>query len=675
MAARVFGWEEAAEHWSAALERMEDEGVPRQRRVSLLERIGDLIYVTGENWQRGVAQLEEALAIHEELGNTARAAQIHSRLARDLCTYPERADIPRARSHCQAALRLVGEHDENAGVAALHVVVATVEFQALNPQPGLRATELALEISERIGSTAIWANAAALRSSHLTMAGRFRESREMLERARELNQTLNQAPLAFFLASFGSYLGFLRCDWKDATAWTASELEGTRMAQAPAQRSFLRRFHAMGLGRMGRLDEARKLLETLDYDDARLVLFAWAGDWERCERLALQQVELYRASGVSTSEQLSLAELGRARYGRGDLDGAIAAWEEQERISRERGAVVPQLLASTSLVDALAQQRRIDEAQRYLATCRTLLDNGEDWGGTRGLVDAAAGTVAAVQGRMDEAAPCFERALALARRFEDRWQEAEVHYRWGRALSDAGKRRAASEKLDAALAIYRGMDAGTPWLERVLAEKLRVQGSSTAHEPTRSIDIVAACIDEDRPDLRPHAAPDGTVTLLFSDMEGFTEMTQRIGDLEAREVIRRHNAIVRRACAAHGGYEVELQGDGFLLAFGSARSGLHCATTIQRALADDAARHPEEPIRVRIGLHTGEVLRDADKFFGATVILAARIAAQAGGGEILASSLLKQLTESLGDLRFDAPRQVQLKGFAGSYEVFPVEWH
>jgi class 3 adenylate cyclase len=218
------------------------------------------------------------------------------------------------------------------------------------------------------------------------------------------------------------------------------------------------------------------------------------------------------------------------------------------------------------------------------------------------------------------------------------------------------------------------MEAGTPWLENVLADKLRAQGSSTTHGVKRTIDMVAASIDVQRPDFSPHAAPDGTVTLMFSDMEGFTEMTQRLGDLAAREVIRRHNILVRQACSAHGGYEVELQGDGFLLAFGSARSGLQCAMAIQHSLAEDALRHPDEPIRVRIGLHTGEALRDADKFFGSTVILAARIASQATGGEILASSLLKELTQSVGDLRFGESREVSLKGFSDLHRVFPVEW-
>ncbi len=187
-----------------------------------------------------------------------------------------------------------------------------------------------------------------------------------------------------------------------------------------------------------------------------------------------------------------------------------------------------------------------------------------------------------------------------------------------------------------------------------------------------SLYAVTSAVQQRAPDLTPQAAPDGTVTLLFSDMEGFTEMTERLGDLEAREVIRAHNAIVREQLAAHGGYEVELQGDGFLLAFGSARRALACAVAIQRAFA--AQNDADESIRVRIGLHTGEALKDADKFFGKTVILASRIAAEAQGGEILVSALAKGLVESAGDVRFGAVREVDLKGISERQRVFAVEW-
>jgi len=190
----------------------------------------------------------------------------------------------------------------------------------------------------------------------------------------------------------------------------------------------------------------------------------------------------------------------------------------------------------------------------------------------------------------------------------------------------------------------------------------------------QSIYVVADAVEARKQDLVTHAAPDGTVTLLFSDMQGFTAMTEELGDLKARDVIREHNQIVRTQLAAHGGYEVELQGDGFLLAFSSARQALYCAIEIQRAFAARNLRQSENPIHVRIGVHTGEALKDADKFFGRSVILAARIAAQARGGEILASNIVRELTASTGDLRFGAEREVALKGISATQRLVSVEY-
>ena len=96
---------------------------------------------------------------------------------------------------------------------------------------------------------------------------------------------------------------------------------------------------------------------------------------------------------------------------------------------------------------------------------------------------------------------------------------------------------------------------------------------------------------------------------------------------------------------------------------------------IQQAFAGHSDAHPEEPIRVRLGLPTGEALREADKFFGRTVILAARIAAQAAGGEILVSSLVRDLTQSLGEIRFGDVREAELKGIAQTQHLVPVLWN
>ena len=164
------------------------------------------------------------------------------------------------------------------------------------------------------------------------------------------------------------------------------------------------------------------------------------------------------------------------------------------------------------------------------------------------------------------------------------------------------------------------------------------------------------------------------MSLLFSDIEGFTKMTERLGDQRAQQVLRGHNDIFRHQVAAFGGFDVKSLGDGFMPAFCSARRTLQCAMAIQRAFAAHNQEHLEEPVLVRIGLHTGELVQEMEDFFGKNVFLASRIADQAQGGEIPVSSLLKELTDSAGDIQFGEVQEVELKGLTGVNLVYPVRW-
>lgn len=170
------------------------------------------------------------------------------------------------------------------------------------------------------------------------------------------------------------------------------------------------------------------------------------------------------------------------------------------------------------------------------------------------------------------------------------------------------------------------------------------------------------------------AAADGTVTVMFSDIAGYSAITERLGDLAAHELLRTHNAIVRELVVSHGGREVKSQGDGFMVAFTSAARALRCAVAIEQAFDKYSMEHPEEPIRVHVGLDTGEPVRDGDDLLGRAVIVASRLTAAAGPDEILVSSLLHELAVSIGEFRFGQPRQIELKGMTGSQTAFPVEW-
>src|SRR5262249_17044630 len=188
-----------------------------------------------------------------------------------------------------------------------------------------------------------------------------------------------------------------------------------------------------------------------------------------------------------------------------------------------------------------------------------------------------------------------------------------------------------------------------------------------------NLEAVADAVGRERVDLQAGVGADGTVTLLFTDIEGSTQMAERLGDLRWLAMLREHNAIVRAEIARYGGFEVKTIGDAFMVAFGSARRALLCAIGVQQGISRYGADRPEHAVRVRIGLHAGEPVREGRDFHGRSVVFASRIAGEASGGEILASALLRELTESAGDIRFDAGREVVLKqGLAGTHQVYPV---
>jgi class 3 adenylate cyclase len=187
-----------------------------------------------------------------------------------------------------------------------------------------------------------------------------------------------------------------------------------------------------------------------------------------------------------------------------------------------------------------------------------------------------------------------------------------------------------------------------------------------------SIYLVADAVRGEPLDLGGKTSPDGAVTLIFSDIEGSTEMLERLGESQWMEVVRQHNALIRSVVQSHDGTVVKSQGDGFMLAFSSAHTALYCAMEVERALAVRPFSPSVEELNVRIGVHSGFVIADADDFYGRNVVLAARIADKARGGEILASAVVKQLAESAGDVDFAEPRELELSGLAGKHAVYRV---
>jgi class 3 adenylate cyclase len=201
-----------------------------------------------------------------------------------------------------------------------------------------------------------------------------------------------------------------------------------------------------------------------------------------------------------------------------------------------------------------------------------------------------------------------------------------------------------------------------------------VPAQRTTRSRSSSIERLSELVDPQDVDLRAGTSPDGAMTIMFSDIEGSTEMVENLGDEQWIRILRVHNRLVREAVTRHGGVEVKSQGDGFMLAFTSSRSALRCAVDMQRTLAARGEEKTGHRIRVRIGLHSGFMIHEGEDYIGRNVILAARIADQACGGEILISRELKEFVEPGEPAPLLEPRALELKGLSGMHWVHPVDW-
>ena len=187
-----------------------------------------------------------------------------------------------------------------------------------------------------------------------------------------------------------------------------------------------------------------------------------------------------------------------------------------------------------------------------------------------------------------------------------------------------------------------------------------------------SIEDLADWAEVERPDLA-RVTPDGRVVILFSDIEESTALNERIGDRAWVKLIAAHDKLVSDLVQRRSGHVVKSQGDGFMIAFARADQAVRCGIDLQRALHKNAKRKRHEEIRVRIGIHMGRSVRRGDDLFGRNVAMAARVAAQATGGEILVSQPVRDALSDCDDIGFDGGRDAELKGFSGSYRLFAVE--
>ncbi|HET9422815.1 MAG TPA: adenylate/guanylate cyclase domain-containing protein [Nocardioides sp.] len=248
------------------------------------------------------------------------------------------------------------------------------------------------------------------------------------------------------------------------------------------------------------------------------------------------------------------------------------------------------------------------------------------------------------------------------------------------ALLVAARRRIAAdarriEQLESDLsAALRPRPPATP-TERAVSRVLRTVGKVREHGVAgllqSSIEDLQAWAQEERAEVLTMAAADGTVTLFFSDIEDSTALNDRLGDEAWVKVLAAHDTLLRSRIDRYRGQVVKTAGDGFMVAFRDAEAACRAALGIQKDLGRTLDARLRQ-VRVRIGIHTGRVVsRDGD-YFGRNVAIAARIGDLADGGEVLASTAVRDALDADAAVELQETGEVELKGLPGTHVIWRV---
>jgi class 3 adenylate cyclase/predicted negative regulator of RcsB-dependent stress response len=405
----------------------------------------------------------------------------------------------------------------------------------------------------------------------------------------------------------------------------------------------------------------------------RAELMRLRGSWPKAEeeaRLACEELPRFNFySGLG----YAFYEIGEVRRRMGDFDAAEEAYGRAHEFG---GNPEPGLslirLAQGKLEAAAAGVRRVlaEASKDRLSRVKPLVAQADVAVASGDLETAASAAdelesivseyeatalhamAASVRGAVRLAQGDAEGALPELRRARQGWQEVEAPYELaevrvllGKAFRAMGDHEAATLELKAA---------------RTTFERL---GARPAAESTGEL-LGALAASAERPERVSRA-------FVFTDIVRSTDLVGVIGDEAWEDLLGWHDQTLRSLFASHGGEVAHHTGDGFFVAFADARSALQCSVAVQRALAEHRRAHGFAPL-VRIGVHLAEATRRGQDYSGGEVHKAARIAALAEGGEILASE--ETVAETDDGFTISEPREASVKGIPKPVRVARVEW-
>jgi tetratricopeptide (TPR) repeat protein len=347
-----------------------------------------------------------------------------------------------------------------------------------------------MEISERLNLDGLWSSAAAITSGLLTLSGSVTDGLRLADEARRRADPINDT-MASIPAIMGGGNYAMLGNPREAQDWCITELAKPRTAHAvrrltPHERrrndNVPLQAHDMLVTACidaGELTKARAFLAEADSTPKPAKLLVLEGEWELADKRLTAQSERSMTAGNRQGELIVAPDLARAQRFTGERKQAAQVLQRALEISADGEDILSELVTRSALATMAADAGDAGEALPHLQRCRQIVGAGENWFGLAGSFERAEAVVAAVQGEYAAAETHFEKAIATFQRYCLPWEEADTLQYWGRALLAAGERARAIEKLDAAIEIYRSRGAGTRFIDYVMADKRRAQGSKS----------------------------------------------------------------------------------------------------------------------------------------------------------------------------------------------------
>jgi class 3 adenylate cyclase len=680
-ARRLTAWSESARLAAAAAEaRLLVHSTPRRDSARLfLEAAED--YEHAGDVGPCLACCERSAKLFEEAGDRPNAARATVRRERMLITHLVAFGEPFAAERLEALLADL-DADELELRAEILETLATGFWVSGDGAKAGELAQAALDLARQVGHHGLIARALgvlALAQSHaLDLEQALITVEESLEEAKHAGDVpfrySRLARLSLVLFS----LGQLSRTKKVAEEAVARAEEVDDLSEQTVAHACL----AMVAAARGSLDEA-KLHARASVRTARRSGYPWGavnalpclafvhdlrGESEEAAaaiRTLVEPGRLFEAPGAQfdgmTRNVLSLLKQSGPPVPRG-----TATTKSTEHAVRSDG----QLLARACFrVERAASTRDSESVRSTVGAMRIAFERGIRFvPGWPFFVPRLLAVAEGLIGEMEAAEGHFEDALEIAREEDATTELIRTHLDLAKMLTERADefRPKAREQLVNAAGLLRAREMPKyTQLAYSLAATLDVQLDLPRDAATQRPRAIAP---PPRLDLGL-----ASLVICFTDLEGSTKLIDQLGDGRARELLRRHEEIARRCLAANAGSEIQHTGDGFMLAFHSARDATAFAISVQRALAEHNRKRATTPLRVRVGMNAGEPIAEPGRLFGAAVNAAARICSLAKPGEILVSDTVRQL--SIGtELPFRERGWVELKGFELPFHVHDLDW-